>query len=133
MLFFLVLISIPITITIAFYSSHIHNVPMHLDSHRNCMEKLMSSKWKAVCYQKNHNSSTVAPCKAFFKDMVSSPKIEWYKNCIAKNIIASGFEIPVYIVHNNNPLRYKSIMSQCKILNKTVSLFKSFKSMSLAF
>ena len=74
----------------------------------------MSSEWKAVCYDsQNKPSPLITPCKAYFKESISSPKIKWFTSCLAKGIVSKNFQLPVYLVHDNNPSRYNNIVYQC--------------------
>jgi hypothetical protein len=93
------------------------------DAHRECSQRLMSSQWRAVCLDsKDKSSPTEAPCKAYFKDMVSSPKIAWFIQCMAKVMIDRGFQIPVYVVHDGKPDRFKNIYTECKSSTKINTL-----------
>lgn len=112
------------------------NLARQHDGHRICSQRLMSSQWKAVCLDsKNRAVPVEASCKAYFRDMVNSPKTAWYVQCVARVMVERGFQLPVYIVHDGKADRFKNIYSElvgAGIKNESVTWVTQFKADSLS-
>ena len=127
---FCVLLSL-FSVTLGF--SIIENVISNHQTHfKTCMKHLFDTTLRPVCL----NSQRIEfGCAGESRGGNWNPKISWFVRCVAAKIIEKGFQIPVYVVHDFNPIRYNHIITQLKavgIKNESITWITQFQANNIS-
>jgi len=113
--------------------SIIENVISNHQNHfRACTKHLLDSTLRPKCLNSKNEEFS---CAGEARGGNWNPKISWFIRCVAEKIIEKGFQIPVYIVHDFNPIRYSHITTQLEavgIKNESVTWVTGFRANNIS-